>query len=322
MKTFLCILSLIFFLACADTTSEKKTELPQKTKSYRLAYNVLYDSENDNYEVFSMNLDGSDKQNITNLKGVEWTYNADGKDLYVISDKDTTHRHYFLYRTTAKGNSFTKVSEVRLADSWIGTRKNGTELIVRPHSSVDTAFYILNYNGRIIDTLKVDLPYFSDPHFSPNGSQIVFRGALKPFKKDSGYLDELYIMNADGSNLKQLTTYPVNDTTAQWYNYHAGPPMWNPAENFITYQSRQNGKSSLYAVTPDGEKQWKLTENDSLQEGWHRWSPDGKWLAIEVFDEEGKQFQIQLTDWETKQSKILTDTTYRFQQAPVFVEVD
>jgi TolB protein len=45
----------------------------------------------------------------------------------------------------------------------------------------------------------------------------------------------------------------------------------------------QNGKYSLYSVSLDGQKQWKLTNNPQ-NEGWHSWSPDGKWLAIELFD--------------------------------------
>ena len=291
-------------------------------ENYKIAYNVLLDGEEDNYEVFSMNLDGSDKRNISNLKGVEWTYNAHGKELYMISDKDSTHRVYYLYRTNSEGDSPMKVSDIRLADSWINTRKDGSELIVEPHHSVDTAFYILDYKGSLLKKIRPDLPYFNDANFSPDGKQIVFRGGNKPFKKDSGFLDELYIINDDGTRMRQLTNYPKNDTTALWYNYHAGPPMWHPTENFISYNSVQNGKSSLFAVTPDGSRQWKLTENDSLQQGWHRWSPDGKWLAIEVFDFNGDQFHIELMNWETKESKILTDTTYRFQQAPVFVEVD
>jgi TolB protein len=308
-------------LACKE--KGKDNDLPvEGQKKYGIAYNVLFDEAADNYEVYFMNLDGTEKRNITNLKGVEWTYNAYGKELYVISDVDTAARHYFLYRTDALGKPLEKVMDIRLADSWINTRKEGSELIVRPHKSVDTAFYIIDRAGKVLDTVNIALPYFSDPNFSPDGSQIVFRGAMKPFKKDSGYVDELYIANADGTEMKQLTHYPASDTTALWHNYHAGPPMWHPTDNFISYQSKQNGKSSLYAVTPDGKEQWKLTERDTLQQGWHRWSPDGNWLAIEVFDQDNKQFHIELMNWETKESKILTDTTFRFQQAPVFVEID
>jgi TolB protein len=125
-------------------------------------------------------------------------------------------------------------------------------------------------------------------------------------------------MNSDGSNLRQLTHYPENDSTAAWYSYHAGRPRWHPNENFISYQSKQNGKSSLFGVTPDGKKQWKLTGIEH-NEGWHDWSADGKYLAIETYDLKQEQFHITLMEWNSKTYNTLTRTLYRLQQAPVFV---
>lgn len=321
MKNTYVVILLVILIGCGSESKDKQVRT-EPEKEYRIAYNVLFDDEADNYEVFVMNMDGSAKKNITKFGGVEWSYNAAGKELYVISDKDTTHRNYFLYRTDADGSKYEKVSDLRLADSWINSRYDGDELIVEPHRTVDTAFYIIDRNGSILKKLKPPLPYFNDANFSPDGSKIVFRGARKPFKKDPGYRDELFLMNSDGSQLTQLTNYPAKDTTAKWYEYHAGPPMWHPTENFISYQSVQKGKSTLFAILPDGSKQWELFPQDSVQRGWHRWSPDGKWLAVEVFNIEETQYHIQLVNWETKETKTLTDTTYKYQQAPLFVEVD
>mgnify|MGYP003859713635 CR=1 FL=1 len=284
---------------------------------YVIAYNVLIDEETDNYEVFTMNIDGSEKRNITNLKGVEWTYYSYQDNLYFISDKDTCHRCYFLYQTNFKGEDPKKISEIQLADSWMSSRNKGTELIVRPKA--DSVFYIIDLKGNILQKIYTGLAYSTDPVFINGGSQIVFRGAYKKFKKDNGYKDELFVLNVDGTGLKQLTSYPEADTTAKWYSYHAGPPKLHPTENFLSYQSFQKGKSSLYAVTLDGSRNWKLTDNPQ-SEGWHEWSPDGKWLAIGLFDNDQSQFGIGLMNWETKEIKILTDTTYKYQQAPNFVK--
>lgn len=173
-------------------------------------------------------------------------------------------------------------------------------------------------NGILIQRVETGLPSFSDPVFADDGKKVVFRGGTKKSKREADYHEELYCINTDGTDLKQLTDYPESDTTAPWFAYKAGSPKLHPTENFITYQSYQDGKYSLYAVTLDGEKQWKLTENPE-NEGWHDWSPDGKWLAIELFNNEQTQFHIGLMDWETKEIKILTDTKYHYQQAPNFV---
>ncbi|RZV60903.1 MAG: hypothetical protein EX254_08340 [Flavobacteriaceae bacterium] len=315
MKYFLFILSLLLVIACqSDVKKDAK-----KPYALKIAYNVAFDIENDNYEVFSMNMDGSDKKNITNLKGVEWTYDAYDDDLYFISDKDTLHRHYFLYRMKADGSAKIKVSDFRLADSWHGFRNNGNELVVRPHKSVDTAIYIIDKEGKLLKRIRPDLDMFTSPNFSPDGKKIVFRGGNKSSRFERGYDDELYIMNDDGSGMQQLTHFPRNDSLKKWHSYSAGPPRWHPTENFISYQSERNGRYNLYAVTPDGKKSWKLTDN-AFSEGWHDWSPDGKHLAIESFDKEQSQFNIVLMNWETKELRTLTDSSYKYQQAPVFVK--
>jgi TolB protein len=284
---------------------------------YAIAFNVLTDQENDNYEVFTMNFDGTEQQNISKLPGVEWTYHSSGDKLYFISDKDTCHRCYFLYETNYRGENLRKVSDLRLADSWMDSRNDGQEIIIKPKA--DSAFYIIDTKGTVINKIYTGLPYATDPHFLNDGKQIVFRGAYAKFKKNTSYIDELFIINEDGSGLRQLTHYPQADTTARWHNYHAGPPELHPTENFISYHSFQNGKYSLYAVTPDGSRQWKLTDLPQ-DEGWHDWSPDGKWLAVELFDTKQTQFYIGVLNWETKELKVLTDSTYKYQQSPNFVK--
>jgi len=143
----------------------------------------------------------------------------------------------------------------------------------------------------------------------------------KKSKRERGVLDEIYIINTDGTGLKQLTTYPKSDTTAPWYAYKAGPPRQHPTEKFISYTSYQNGKYSLFGVSLDGGKQWKLTTH--LQaEVYHDWSPDGKWLVTDVSDANESRYDIALINWKTKEMKILTDTTYQYQQSPNFVLKD
>lgn len=309
-----------FFLLAATLAScgSWKAQNSPQNAQYRIAYNVLADPETDDYEIFTMNPDGSDKKNVSNRQGLEWTYYAYRDKILFISDRDTCHRCYFLYEMNADGGNVRKVADIRLADSWMSGRNNGEELIVTPHRSVDSAFYIINLQGEVLGKVYTGLPYAGDPLFVNNGKQVVFRGGLTKSKLVDGFNEELYIINTDGTGRRQLTQYPEGDTTAGKFGYHAGPPRQQPTEGFISYQSKQAGKYSLYAVTLDGKKQWKLTDNPR-NEGWHAWSPDGRWLAIELFDDEQTQFHIGLMNWETKEMNILTDTVYQYQQAPVFV---
>lgn len=309
MRIKFSLISIVYYFLISCSSENQK---------YAIAYNVLVDEKTSNYDVFSMNLDGSQKENITKLAGVEWTYSSSGNDIYFVSDKDSTYRVYYLYRTNDYGKTKQKVYDKRLRDSWMGFNLSRSEIIVKPHKSVDSAFHIISTEGQLIQRLEIDLANYADPIFVEHGDAIVFRGGTKKSKKEEGYREEIYRIDRDAKHLTQLSTYPEMDKSAPWYAYKAGPPRLHPTENFISYTSFQNGKYSLYAVTLDGKKQWKLT-NTNFWEAYHDWSPDGKWLVMDLTNEKEKHYDIGLMHWESKALTILTDSSYHYQQAPNFV---
>ncbi len=230
---------------------------PEKPPVLKIAYNVWYDTLNDDYEIFVMDQDGRDQKNISNSKGVDWVYAAHKDKLYFLSDRDTTHRKYFMYEMDANGENVRKISNFLLTDSWLASRSDGTEFLVTSKTDGEKAFYIIDINGNVISRLTPPLGSFNDPTFSPDGKQIIFRGSKDAFSKERKDVDELYSMNADGTALKQLTHYPVEDTTVVWHNYHAGPPFWDKNSNTISYMSFQKGNYSIFTIHLDKNEQTK-----------------------------------------------------------------
>jgi TolB protein len=317
-KTLVVLVSIFALLACS---TRPKEDLQVK---WKIAYNVWYDTAKDDYEIFIMNIDGSEKKNISNWEGVDWVYYAYQDRIFFISDRDTTHRKYQLFEMDADGNNVRKITDFLLNDSWMDSRIDGKEMIVSSKKDGATAFHIIDMEGNEIEkVVPPGLARFNDPLFVNNGTQIVFRGSIKNnfelrLKNDPSTNDELYVMNVDGTGSRQITNFPAGDTLVSWFAYHAGPPQWSPSEEVITYQSMQDGKYHLYAVSLDGSRQFKLTNNEQ-SEGWHDWSDDGKFLAIETFDRDQTIFDIYLMNWETKELTRLTDD-WRYEQAPVFVK--
>ncbi len=295
----------------------------QKAKQYRIAYNIaVKDSTGkSNYEIFSMNMDGSNQVNITNHPDVAWTYQAFKDRLLFVSDRDTCYRCYFLYEMNANGKNVKKLTGLQLEDSWMDTRNNGKELIVsgRKGKEIRYQLYIINTETGTYRQITTDTAaMYSDPSFSPDGKKVAF--VYRKNKRDRTKNEELFTMNVDGTGMQQLTHYPQNNISRNANGYKAGATRWHPSGKFISYISMQEGRHNIFAVTPDGEKQWKLTSND-FSEGWHDWSPDGKWLAFDMANKDETQYHIMLMNWKTRAFKQLTDTTHRYQQCPVFVEM-
>ncbi|MFN1835067.1 TolB family protein [Balneola sp. MJW-20] len=317
---------LLFSLISCQQASQFNFGSPTETgasktpDNLKIAYNVLENVQTNDYEIYVMNADGSNKTNISNQPGVDWVYYSYGTKLYFVSDRDTTSGIFFLYEMEYDGSEIRKITDFRIQDSWFSSRNSGQEFVIKPHDTVDsTRFYIIDMDGEVLEQIEPGLPYIYDPHFSPTGDQIVFRGSRSPYLEDSGYIDELYIINTDGSGLRQLTQYPENDSSARWWSYHAGPPRWKQEQNRITYNSIQKGTSSLFEISPDGSDQTQIT-SDSTYDGWHSWSEDGEWLVFSRSVVNGGSFNYDIYLRKQNSDEVLRVTTSpKIEQAPVFV---
>lgn len=93
------------------------------------------------------------------------------------------------------------------------------------------------------------------PVMSPDGKRIVFAS------NRSGNLD-IYVMTADGEDVKRLTQDPGNDMD----------PVWSPDGKWIAFASERDGDFEIYVVQSDGSDLRKLTDNEFVdsQPSWGR----------------------------------------------------
>lgn len=81
---------------------------------------------------------------------------------------------------------------------------------------------------------------------------------------------EIYVMDADGSNMRRLTHNPGYD----------GAPTWSPDGTRIAFASSRDGNADIYLMNADGSNVTRLT-TDAANDGGPSWSPDGSMIAFD-----------------------------------------
>lgn len=89
------------------------------------------------------------------------------------------------------------------------------------------------------------------------------------YASDASGNEDIWIMDADGANQKQLT----GESSVDAY------PIVSPDNQFIYFSSNRNGKYEIWRMSIDGTNQTKISKNES---GKPRFvTPDGKWVYFE-----------------------------------------
>jgi Tol biopolymer transport system component len=188
---------------------------------------------NGNNELYVMNADGSGQTRLTNSFNV-----SEGQPAW---SPDGTR---LLYRKTPD-NPITQN-----ADIW--------QIDVNPAAP----------NPRPVLERTGDERY---PSYSPDGTKIVFRGDQDLI--DHSGDEELYVMNADGTDIVQLTHNDVFDSA----------PAFSPDGTKVAFESARDSGDPLaldiYVMNADGSDVRRLTTDPAHDEG-PIFSPDGTKIAF------------------------------------------
>ena len=114
---------------------------------------------------------------------------------------------------------------------------------------------------------------------------------------------EIYVMDNDGGNQRNLTNSPADDRS----------PSWSPDGKQIAFtSSRRNIKvenRQIYVMDADGENSRRLSNND-FAELQPSWSPDGKHIAF-TSKRDGKNGQIYVMSPDGKNPRNLSNNDFK-----------
>lgn len=199
-------------------------------------------------------------------------WSPDGKQLAYVA-QPTPGQRWGVYLTGASGGETRPALEGDLEIQSPAFSPDGRTLLFQrwrePSASPDTLLYALDLERNSLRPLADSQGFDGGGRFSPDGKQIVF------VSKRNGWGD-IYVMQADGSNLRRLTYHNLDDID----------PAWSPDGRWIVFASSraQSGVYDLYIMAADGSNQCRLTQGEGTE--WRpAWSPDGAWIAYIAWSE-------------------------------------
>lgn len=182
--------------------------------------------------------------------------------------------------------------------------------------------YSAKRDGSDLKNLTHSPGYDAEGSFSPDGQQIVFtslRSAFpldklspddrKRYAQDPAYFGDIYIMNADGSNVRRLTNEPGYD----------GGPFFSPDGQRILWRHfEENGMiADVWTMKLDGSDKRRLTDFKSMS--WAPYfHPSGDYLIFTSNKLGFANFELFIIDAKGEHEPVRVTFTDGFDGLPVF----
>ncbi|PIE48823.1 MAG: hypothetical protein CSA39_05840 [Flavobacteriales bacterium] len=204
----------------------------------------------------------------------------EGKYVWPIYDT------YDIFVADLEGNIVKQLTHEKGYDAEATVSPKGDKIVFTSDRSGDLELYTMNIDGTNVKQITNELGYDGGAFFSPDGTKLIFRSSRpKTAEEIKEYKDllaeglvmptemELYICNADGSELRQLTFLG----NANW------SPFFHPSGEKILFSSNFEAERGfpfdLYMIDIDGKNLTRVTYGETFN-AFPVFSNDGKKLIF------------------------------------------
>jgi Tol biopolymer transport system component len=223
--------------------------------------------QTDYLKIYAMDADGSNQTRLTNTNARDLAWSPDGRQIAFTSGREDEREIYVM---NADGSNLTNLTN-NPADDYAPTwSPDGRRIALCSYRDGEGVIYTVNADGsnktRVINT-PTNAFYIDKVAWSPDGRQIAFTDY---HVYNGGDTSQIYVMNADGSNLTKLT------------NSYDASPAWSPDGRRIAFWSKRpfnyneiGANTEIYVMDADGSNLTRLTNNpaDDNHPAWQPMSP-------------------------------------------------
>lgn len=172
---------------------------------------VFQGESGQNQEIFVMNADGSNAQNLTNSPAVDSRprWSPDGQRIVFYSDRDGDNE---IFTMNADGTNLLQLTQNTYIDFDPSFSKDGSKIVFVSDRGNGSEIFIMDANGGNQQKLSTGGDEDILPIFASSSDKIAFVRRYPNLKIGP----EIFVMDADGANAQKLTNNQANDLFPDW----------------------------------------------------------------------------------------------------------